>query len=323
MNLLSFDFNLLRVLDALLRENSTVAAGRRIGLSQPAVSAALGRLRAALNDPLFVRVGQRLEPTPYALSLAEPLRSALDDVEALLSGPPEFDPANAVDRFVISGSDFFAEMLMPALGDHLARLAPGILLQLVDLVPDNYLAPLKTHEVDLALVPQIDRPAWIDWQPLFNSSFAVIARRDHPALTGLAPGDEMPIGLICSLGHILFSPEGQTAAMGDAALAAVGRSRRVVMTLPVFYGVFSTVAGSDHIALVPQQMAHRLAKKLDIDVFAIPFSMPTPLIGMFWHRRATSSPAHRWLRQQIAVLMQPLNDGELPLNEGLLPLQKD
>lgn len=313
MNLLTFDLNLLRVLDALLRENSTVAAGRLIGLSQPAVSAALGRLRAALGDPLFVRVGQRLEPTPYALSLAEPLRSALDEVEALLSGPPQFDPAKAVDRFVLSGSDFFAEMLMPALGDHLARLAPGILLQLVDLVPDNHIAPLKTHEVDLALIPQMDAPAWIDWEPLFNSSFAVIARQGHPALTALAPGDEMPLDLLCDLGHILFSPEGQTAAMGDKALAAVGRKRRVVMTLPVFYGVFSTVAGSDHIAFVPQQMAHQMATKLNIDVYATPFPMPTPVIGMYWHKRSTNSPAHRWLRQQISELMRPLNERETPL----------
>lgn len=316
MNLSGFDLNLLRVLDALLQENSTVAAGRRIGLSQPAVSAALGRLRAALGDPLFVRVGQRLEPTPYAISLAEPLRSALNDVEAMLSGPPEFDPAKATDRFTLSGSDFFAEMLMPALGDHLARLAPGILLQLVDLVPDNYIAPLKTHEVDLALIPQLECPAWVDWQPLFNSSFAVIARRGHPALTALTPGKEMPVDLLCDLGHILFSPEGQTAAMGDSALAAVGRKRRVVMTLPVFYGVFSTVAGSDHIAFVPQQMAHQMARKLNINVYTPPFPMPTPVIGMYWHKRATNAPAHRWLRAQIAALMQPLNDGEADLPQA-------
>tara|TARA_R110002049_G_scaffold44333_6_gene130205 strand:+ start:62719 stop:63678 length:960 start_codon:yes stop_codon:yes gene_type:complete len=312
MNLSSFDLNLLRVLDALLRENSTVAAGRRIGLSQPAVSAALGRLRAALGDPLFVRVGQRLEPTDYAHSLADPLRIALDDVEALLSGPPKFDPTNATDRFVISGSDFFAEMLMPRLGDHLARLAPGILLQLVDLVPDDHAGPLKTHEVDLALIPQMDCPGWIDCQPLFNSSFAVIARKDHPDLTraGLVPGDAIPLDLLCDLGHILFSPEGQTAAMGDRALAAVGRTRRVVMTLPVFYGVFSAVAGSDHVAFVPQQMAHQMATKLNIAVYETPFAMPTPLITMIWHKRATQAPAHRWLREQITALMAPLNAGE-------------
>jgi DNA-binding transcriptional LysR family regulator len=315
MNLSGFDLNLLRVLDALLRENSTVAAGRRIGLSQPAVSAALGRLRVALADPLFVRVGQRLEPTQFAQSLSDPLRRALDEVEVLLSGPPQFDPASAVDRFVLSGSDFFAEMLMPPLGDHLAKLAPGILLQLVDLVPDNYIGPLKSHEVDLALIPQLDCPGWVDWQPLFNSSFAVIARRAHPQLeaAGLAPGAAIPLDLLCTLGHILFSPEGQTAAMGDAALARVKRKRRVVMTLPVFYGVFSAVAGSDHVALVPQQMAHRMAGKLNIDVYATPFPMPTPLIGMYWHKRATNAPAHRWLREQIATLMLPLNKGEAAL----------
>lgn len=85
------------------------------------------------------------------------------------------------------------------------------------------------------------------------------------------------------------------------------------MTLPVFYGVFSAVAGSDHVAFVPQQMAHRLAGKLQIDVYATPFPMPTPLIGMYWHKRATNAPAHRWLREQIATLMLPLNTDEAGL----------
>lgn len=315
MNLSAFDMNLLRVLDALLREGSTVRAGQRIGLSQPAVSAALSRLRAALGDPLFIRAGQRLEPTDYAKSLAQPLRDILDEVEALIAGPESFDPAQAHETFKISGSDFFAEMLMPRLGDHIARLAPGILLQMVDLVPDNYVGTLENYEVDLALIPHTEFPSWTDWRPLFNSSFAMIARRNHPRLgrAGIAPGDVVPVDLFCDMGHILFSPEGRTAAMGDQALASIGRKRRVVMTMPVFYGVFSAVEGSDHVALVPQQMAHQMATRLAIDVFQPPMPMPLPLIGMIWHKRASNAPAHRWLRDQIATLMRPLNKNEPPL----------
>jgi len=317
MNISGFDLNLLRVLDALLHEGSTTRAGHRIGLSQPAVSAALGRLRGALGDDLFVRAGQGLEPTDYARSLALPLRDILDTIETLLSGPDTFDPATDSDIFKISGSDFFAEMLMPQLGERLARLAPLMRLQMVDLVPDNYVDTLESYEVDVALIPQMDHPSWIDWQPLFNSSLAMIARRGHARLhrAGLKPGDTVPIDLFCDMGHILFSPQGNLRAMGDAALACVGRTRRVVMTMPVFYGVCSAVAESDHVALIPQQLAHKLHSKLALDVYQPPMHMPLPMIGMIWHKRATNAPAHRWLRAQIAELMTPLNADEPPLTK--------
>ncbi|MGR3761416.1 LysR family transcriptional regulator [Roseobacteraceae bacterium NS-SX3] len=314
-NLSSFDLNLLRVFDALIREGSTVRAGRRIGLSQPAVSAALARLRAALGDPLFIRQGQHLVPTDFTRSAAPELRGILEKIEAVISGPPLFDSRTATDRFKISGSDFFAEMLMPALADRLSHLAPGIRLQMVDLVPDNYVDTLDSEEVDLALIPQLDCPAWIDWQPLFNSSFAVVASRGNPSLAdaGVEPGEAVPLDLFCTMGHVLFSPEGNLRAMGDAALDRVGRSRRVVMTLPVFYGVCSAVAESDLIALVPQQFARRIRTKLPLEVYRPPIPMPLPLIGMIWHKRWTGAPAHRWLRGQIADLLKPLNAGEPPL----------
>lgn len=259
-NLAAFDLNLLRVVDALLQEGSTVRAGERVGLSQPAVSAALKRPRQSLGDDLFVRQGQRLEPTAFAQSLAIPLREMLDGLEVLLSGPGQFDPTTVRARFRLSGSDFFAEMLMPQLADHLSKHAPGITVHLVDLVPDNYVDTLETYTVDLALIPQTDIPNWMGWQPLFTSHFAAIIRRGHPELPrlGLSSGDMLPMDSFCTLHHVAFSVEGGTTLMGDAALARVGRRRRIAMTLPSFYSVHSAVAGSDHIALVPQQMANRL-----------------------------------------------------------------
>ncbi|GAB5506581.1 MAG: LysR family transcriptional regulator [Rhizobiaceae bacterium] len=317
MNLRTFDLNLLRVLDALLRDRSTTLAGQRIGLSQPAVSAALSRLRTALGDPLFVRQGQRLEPTVYALSLEIPLKRILDELETLLSGPADFDPAAANDIFKISGSDFFSTMLMPQLADRLAREAPGIRVQMVDLVPDNYVATVESYNIDLALIPQLDHPEWIEFQPLFNASFAMIARRGHKRLerAGVEAGDVVPIDLFCDLGHVLFSPEGKLKAMGDAALADVGRTRRVVLTMPTFDGVCRAVMQSDNVALVPRQYAVAEADRLGLAIYELPMPMPVPLIGMIWHRRATNSPAHRWLRGVIAEMMMPLNENDLPLPE--------
>lgn len=317
MNFGSFDLNLLRVLDALLREGSTVRAGARIGLSQPAVSAALGRLRAALGDPLFVRHGQRLVPTDFARSLELPLHETLDRIEALLAGPGLFDPRRASDSFRLSGSDFFAEMLMPDLGRHLAGVAPGVRAQLIDLVPENYVGTLERYEVDLALVPSTDLPEWTDSAVLFRSAFAVVARRGHPVLAraGLRPGATIPLDLFCDLGHVLFSPEGRLQAMGDAALAAVGRARRVVMTLPVFAGVARVVAQSDHVALMPVQLAQRYGPLHGLDLYRAPIPVPVATIRMVWHRRMTRAPAHRWFRQTVAAILQPL-DAQAALPEA-------
>jgi DNA-binding transcriptional LysR family regulator len=309
-NLSNFDLNLLRVLDALLQEHSTVKAGARLGLSQPAVSAALRRLRAALGEELFFRRGQGIEPTQYALSLKAPLRETLDRVEILIRGPAAFDPATSLADFRISGSDFFAELLMPQLAERLQVRAPSMRVHLVDLVPDSYVDTLDRYEVDLALIPTTDLPDWVDSQPVFQSTFSVIARTRHPRLTraGVAPGDVVPIDLFCDLGHVLFSPEGNSKAMGDAALAQVGRERRVVMTMPIFAGVYRAVAGSDLIALLPSALADRVAPTAGLEVYRPPMPVPTAKLSMVWHRRHSASPAHVWLRGQIAELLAPLDE---------------
>lgn len=311
----AFDLNLLRVLDALLREGSTVKAGARMGLSQPAVSAALNRLRHALGDDLFLRRGQGLEPTDYAKSLAIPLRRVLDELEALLGGPAEFVPAESNASFKLSGSDFFAEMLMPALAERISTRAPGMRVQLVDLVPNDYVETLEKYEVDIALIPRTEFPDRVDHRPVFWSTFSVIARSGHPRLAraGIAPGDVVPVDLFCDLGQVLFSPEGKLKAMGDAALARVGRERRVVMTLPVFSGVYRAVGGSDLIALIPTQLATHVAKRAGLDVYKPPMPIDPALITMVWHRRSSATPAHRWLRDLIAEILAPLNEDGMVL----------
>lgn len=307
-NLLTFDLNLLRVLDALLREGSTVGAGRRLGLSQPAVSAALGRLRHALGDPLFVRQGQGLVPTSFAAGLEVPLRGVLEDLETVLVGPDQFDPAGAHLDFRISGTDFFATMLMPGLSARLQREAPGVRLQLVDLVPDHYVDAIEQRNIDLALLPDRPFPAWITHEPLFHAEFAVIARSGHPALAsaGVADGDVMPMDLFCALGHVLCSPDGRFHGLGDAALAREGRSRRVVMSVPVFEGVLQVVATSDLIALFPRDLAKYRAQASGVTVHAPPLTIPPPLLRMVWHRRHSSDPAHLWLRGIVRDVLAPL-----------------
>ena len=311
MNLLTFDLNLLRVLDALLRDQSTVKAGRRVRLSQPAVSAALGRLRDALNDPLFVRQGQRLVPTDYAQSLEIPLRRLLAELTELLSGPGAFNPLEAHQSFKIAGSDFFAEMLMPPLAPLLEKSAPNVRIQLVELTPGDHVGTIEKQDTDLALMPMETFPEWVDSLKIFRGRFVVIARKGHPGIrrAGVAPGEALPINLFCSLGHAVFSPEGKLKGMGDAALARIGRERKVVMTMPTFGGVCHAVAESDLVGLLPESMAIRMAPRLKLAIFSPPMPLEPAHICMAWHKRNTSSPAHRWLREIVAKVLSPLDAG--------------
>lgn len=310
MNFRTFDLNLLRVLDALLDTGSTVAAAQRLHMSQPAISAALGRLRHALKDPLFVRQGRNLRPTEFATGMQGPLRDLLNQTEALLRGPDGFDAARAEMAFKISGSDYFAELLMPQLAEHLARVAPLVQVQLVNLVPDSYIESLDTFGVDVALIPRLELPPWAEQEVVFHSRFAVIARKGNPRLThaGLVPGDTVPLDLFCDMGHVLFSPDGNLKGMGDAALARLGRERRVVMTLPVFSGVYNAVAASDLIALLPRSLAQRMAPRVGLELYEPPMQVPIVPLCMAWHRRFSHDPAHQWLRAQLRTILAPLDD---------------
>lgn len=307
MNFATFDLNLLRVLDALFREGSTVKAGSRLGLSQSAVSSALSRLRLALNDPMFVRQGNTLVATAYADGIRQDLHEELNRIEALLSPPDVFDPTVAEGNFKIAASDFFAEMLMPRLGDFLSKAAPKLRAQLVDLVPYDYVESLDRYDADLALIPDTDLPSWISREPLFHSPFVVIARETNPGVVGLEDGAAMPMDHFCAMSHVLFSPEGKLTAMGDAALAKVGKNRHVAMTVPVFSGACRVVRGSDLIALIPEQLAAEVKTAYGLKVFQPPMPIDPPLIIGIWHSLADTAPVSAWMRTQIFDLLRTLN----------------
>ena len=245
--------------------------------------------------------------TDFAAGLKEPLRAELKRIVALLSPPAAFDPATATGTFRIAASDFFAELLMPPLGNLLYRKAPGMRAQLVDLIPYDYVASLERRNADLALIPDTALPDWISREPLFRSPFHVIARRGNPGIVGLEPGQMMPIEVFCGLHHVLFSPEGNLAAMGDAALARVGKARHVAMTVPVFSGVCRAVCESDLIALVPAQLAAKLADQFDLQVFAAPMPIDPPQIIGIWHKRSDGTPRAMWMRDQVFDLMKALD----------------
>ena len=196
-NLSAFDLNLLKTLDAMLREGTTQAAGARIGLSQPAVSAALARLRAQLGDPLFVREGQRLTPTDFARELEAPLQEALALVETVLAGPEGFDPSTANFEFRMSGSDFFSDVLIPPLLAELRRDAPGVSVHMLDMVFSSNLNAVETFNIDLVFWPRFDRPKHLVAEDVMTSDFITCAPVGHPQLVraGVSDGDPIPLDL--------------------------------------------------------------------------------------------------------------------------------
>jgi DNA-binding transcriptional LysR family regulator len=167
VNFAAFDLNLLRVFDALMRERSVTRAGERVGLSQPAVSAALNRLRHSLSDQLFVRLGNEMVPTPRAEGIAEAVREALANIERAISSQDRFDPATARQTYSLRGADFFSMRLMPDLSEAIAAEAPGIRLRFLDSGHGDLAQLLQEGVIDVALDRPLEVPTWVSWTLLF------------------------------------------------------------------------------------------------------------------------------------------------------------
>ncbi|TAZ46824.1 LysR family transcriptional regulator [Rhizobium ruizarguesonis] len=311
MNLSAFDLNLLKVLDALLRERSTVRAGERVGLSQPAVSAALGRLRAAFGDPLLMRDGQQMRPTEFALALVLPLTQLLEDSSRLLN-PASFDPVSAVQTFRIAASDFFTEMMLPGLMANLEQRAPGISLRYTDSLSLQTMDDLREARLDLILLPAGNFSPWVDWRPIFHASYVVVARQDHPVLRqhGVTPAAAMPVELYCSLRHAAFRVIEMAPDRETAALAALGLQREVVLSVPTFTAVLRSVAATNLVGIVPRRMAVKVATAEGLAIHPLPFALPPTLLAMIWHRRNSASRPHAWLRDQVSEILTSLDDLE-------------
>lgn len=303
MNFATFDLNLLRVFDALMRERSVTRAGDRIALSQPAVSAALNRLRIALDDQLFVRRGTEMAPTPRAESLAEPVREALRAIERSLFGVQRFEPLQAQATFTLLGADFFSTLVMPELAARVRIEAPGVTLRFLDSARGDVDRLLAEDVLDLALERPLSTPDWVSSAPLFESPFAIIAAAGNHRLSEVGAGTAVPLDLFCEIPQALRSIDGSLSGLMDESLAAAGAKRKVVLALPHFHAVAMAVARSDLIAAVPRQFAQAVATDLNLAVYDPPTATPAPEIRMYWHSRHDAHPAHAWLRAKVLAMV--------------------
>ena len=299
MNFNALDLNLIRVFDALMRERSVTRAGERIGLSQPAVSAALNRLRHVFNDNLFVRQGNEMLPTPRALELADKARTALAGIEDMVRSVRGLELTELARTFTLLGADFFSMLLMPHLAARVYAQAPSVRLRLLDSARGDVARLLLDNAVDMALERPLEPPDWVSSRLLFHSPFVLIASKDNSALKDLADEATIPLDVFSSLPHALRSIDGTMSGMVDEALAKHGLKRNVMLALPHFQGVALAVADGPYIAAVPVQFARKVKAELSLRTFQPPVDVPAPYVKLYWHSRYDNDLAHRWMREQV------------------------
>lgn len=296
MNISTFDLNLLRVLDALLRERNVSRAAERLSLSQPAVSNALNRLRDLLDDPLLVRVGRSMQPTPRALALEAPIRDALQRIEQSLSGDAPFEPASSRQRFRIAVTDYVELILMPRLLNLLAERAPGLRIDIQHLSPSLPAEALDKGELDLVLGRFEQVPGRFQRQQWVSETLQLVAHRGHPQLGG---GLDLPRFL--GLRH-LWVHGGQTRGMVDQWLGEQGLARNIVYTTPNYLQAAHIVASSELVAVLPSRLAHYFAGLLPLQLHALPFEVGPFHLDIVSLGLRQRDAALQWLIEQIVAL---------------------
>ncbi len=298
INLSAFDLNLLRVFEAISRDRSVSVAADKLGLSQPAVSNALARLRHLVGDPLFVRSRQGMEPTPVAMRLGEAIHSGLNTIRAGLSVGLWFDPATSTRRFTVIMTDVGEICFLPHVLQTLARTAPGVDLAIIEFGLEGYEDLLESGRADLAIGRVKLADSFLN-EPLHISSFLAVLRSDHPLLERDA--HERPCITYESYmdaPHIEVMPRGASGNPVEQALARDGRtaSRRVALSVPHAAVLPSIIAGTDLIATVPDRCAPALLASGGLTAVKVPFAVEQNHVRQWWHRRNDQDPGHRWLR---------------------------
>jgi DNA-binding transcriptional LysR family regulator len=291
VNISALNLNLLPVLDALLGERSVSRAGARLGLSQPAVSNALGQLREILGDPLLVRKGAGMAPTERALALAGPLRAALLALEQGLEPPAAFDPARAERAFTIVTNDFVAFAMLPRLLARLSQEAPCVRLQVRAWQEHTVPPDLARGDADLVLGFNRGLPTGHHATPLFADRFVFVAREGHPKVRG-----KITLAAYTKLSHVLVSHEPNARGIVDDVLAQRGLSRHVALRLSHFLLVPPIIASTDYVAALSESVARPIAEQLPLQVLRMPISIEGDTVQMVWHERTSASAAHQWLR---------------------------
>src|SRR4030081_2863569 len=289
MNLAALDLTLLVALDALLLEANVSRAAMRIGLSQPAASHALQRLREVLGDPLLVRVGARMELTPRAQGVRGPLAQALDQVRGLFV-PDDFDALSSERHFRLMMPDLAVELLMPPLMEKITKLAPNVRIDVVPWRSSAIFTAEFARTIDL-VISIGDAFRGFHRQRLYTDSDALAVRRGHPAAAKLKKRD-----VFLSARHVAVVIRGQNEDLIDGWLRSKGIERRIALVVPGYIEALHVTARTDLVAFVPGRLIAALAKPLSLIAVTAPLDPGTDEQFMFYPTRAQMDPGSIWLR---------------------------
>lgn len=292
MKLTGFDLNLLLVFDAMMQERQTSKAGQRIGMSQPAVSKALSRLRYHLKDDLFIRSPNGMSPTPLAQQMYGEVRSALQKLDAVLN-PTAFDPATSDWEFRVVVNDYIASTFWPRLTAIIRERAPNVDLRLLPSVGRGF-EQLDQYQADFIISPLPSMPDRFEAIDLHDDQFSLIMRAGHPLASG-----EMTLARYAEALHLMVSIRGDTHSFVDDILAQHRLTRRVVMTINTFSTGPRIVAETDLVMVVPTRLADEVITRGDLATRPLPpeISDQPSEIKLAWHKGLATHSAHDWFRE--------------------------
>ncbi|HEY2677613.1 MAG TPA: LysR family transcriptional regulator [Steroidobacteraceae bacterium] len=308
-----FDLNLLIALDMLLHEKNITRAAEKVFVSQPAMSAALHRLRDYFGDPLLIRVGRDMELSPRGQSLAEPVREALLLIQATLGTQPSFTAASTQREFTLIVSEEAVPSLLPAILQRASAFAPGIRIK-IDLVSVTSLSRLEYGDADLCLCLDSLRLFEVRSYPDTLSSVQLrpvrwicAVDRDHPTV-----GDSITAEQYFSLPHVFGRPSGHTASAEELARRILDVDLTVHYSVPSLLHLPLVLPGTRLVATMPERITQMLPPSIHIKTFPLPFATPPSHEILLWHKRHDADPAHAWLRELVVGLAQEINDPCLP-----------
>jgi DNA-binding transcriptional LysR family regulator len=305
VNFRTFDLNLLRVFDEVMAERNLTRAARNLSITQPAVSNALRRLREVLGDELVSRSGAGVEPTPRALALWPTVRDALRQLQHTLA-PGEFDASTADTTFLLAMADATAAELIPGLVKIVEKEAPTISLRVLPLTTRDPRRMLEQEEVDMAIgyFPAVIASlaargqsgvgVAFETQRLYRGEYVCVMRRGHPLADAPLTLDDY-----CAARHLLVSFSGRPYGFIDQTLGAMGRERRIVVTVNQFFTAGRVVANSDLLTVLPRHFVTVTGIDEQLVLRDLPFDQPMVHVDAIWHRRAQHGHAHEWLRTAL------------------------
>lgn len=299
MHISRIDLNLLVVLDAIFVEGGITRASRKLNLTQPAVSHALGRLRDVFGDPLFVRDGRGLAPTPFARTLIGPVRQSLRGIEIALAEVEHFDPATARRKFTIGVRDFLEARILPDLLRRLSDLAPLVDIAAIHVDRRDLEGELASGRVDAALDIWLTPPDHIQRTRVIEDSFVVLVRRGHPLVNGT-----LDLDTYLALDHVLVSARSAGPGLEDIELARLGISRHVRLRCQHYFAGCRVVSQTDLALTMSKRYGRIVNERFENQLLPFPMEAPGLDSYLYWHANVENDPANRWLRAQILEVLR-------------------